>query len=208
MDYTRSVANENKQVILDLLSIKPIKIVDCIDNKYSKIFCKEICDLIFSKYGIKASCGKRIAKDHLNIRVIHNAAFYTDSEDPHRVFDDIAVQHITFEDFSECSEFAISTVIHDMLIKDDLVKQRISLFDWSTLGLKEDIDFGIEVTDEQNTKYIFMTIHPNGKMCIRDRHADALGASSYPGVELISEKIVEYKTNDVTEMVRAYNYMV
>lgn len=40
------------------------------------------------------------------------------------------------------------------------------------------------------------------------KHADALGASSYPGVELISEKIVEYKTNDVTEMVRAYNYMV
>lgn len=179
LDYTRSVANENKQVILDLLSIKPIKIVDCIDNKYSKIFCKEICDLIFSKYGIKASCGKRIAKDHLNIRVIHNAAFYADSEDPHRVFDDIAVQHITFEDFSECSEFAISTVIHEMLIKDDLVKQRISLFDWSTLGLKGDIDFGIEVTDEQNTKYIFMTIHPNGTFNISEQTLNLFEANKY-----------------------------
>ncbi len=179
LDYTRSVANENKQVISNLLSIKPIKIVNCIDDEYSKIFCKEICDLLFSKYGIKASCGKRIAKDHLNIRVIHNAAFYADSEDPHRVFDDVAVQHITFEDFSECSEFAISTVIHEMLIKDDLVKQRISLFDWSTLDLKEDIDFGIEVTDEQNTKYIFMTIHPNGTFNISEQTLNLFEANKY-----------------------------
>ena len=179
LDYTRSVANENKQAISDLLSIKPIKIVDCIDDKYSKIFCKEICDLLLSKYGIKTSCGKRVAKDHLNIRVIHNAAFYADSDDPHRIFNDVAVQHITFEDFSECSEFAISTVIHEMLIKADLVKLKISLFDWNSLGLKDDIDFGIEVTDEQNTKYIFMTIHPDGTFNISEQTLNLFEANKY-----------------------------
>lgn len=179
LDYTRSIANENKQAISDLLSIKPIKIVDCIDDEYSKIFCKEICDLLLSKYGIKTSCGKRVAKDHLNIRVIHNAAFYADSDDPHRIFNDVAVQHITFEDFSECSEFAISTVIHEMLIKADLVKQKISLFDWNTLGLKDDIDFGIEVTDEQNTKYIFMTIHPDGTFNISEQTLNLFEANKY-----------------------------
>lgn len=179
LDYTRSVANENKQAISDLLSIKPIKIVDCIDDEYSKIFCKEICDLLLSKYGIKTSCGKRVAKDHLNIRVIHNAAFYADSDDPHRIFNDVAVQHITFEDFSECSEFAISTVIHEMLIKADLVKQKISLFDWNTLGLKEDVDFGIEVTDEQNTKYIFMTIHSDGTFNISEQTLNLFEANKY-----------------------------
>lgn len=179
LDYTRSVANENKQAISDLLSIKPIKIVDCIDDEYSKIFCKEICDFLLSKYGIKTSCGKRVAKDHLNIRVIHNAAFYADSDDPHRIFNDVAVQHITFEDFSECSEFAISTVIHEMLIKADLVKQKISLFDWNTLGLKDDIDFGIEVTDEQNTKYIFMTIHPDGTFNISEQTLNLFETNKY-----------------------------
>lgn len=179
LDYTRSVANENKQAISDLLSIKPIKIVDCIDDEYSKIFCKEICDLLLSKYGIKTICGKRVAKDHLNIRVIHNAAFYADSDDPHRVFNDVVVQHITFEDFSECSEFAISTVIHEMLIKADLVKQKISLFDWNTLGLKDDIDFGIEVTDKQNTKYIFMTIHPDGTFNISEQTLNLFEANKY-----------------------------
>ena len=179
LDYTRSVANENKQAISDLLSIKPIKIVDCIDDEYSKIFCKEICDLLLSKYGIKTSCGKRVAKDHLNIRVIHNAAFYADSDDPHRIFNDVAVQHITFEDFSECSEFAISTVIHEMLIKADLVKQKISLSDWNTLGLKDDIDFGIEVTDEQNTKYIFMAIHSDGTFNISEQTLNLFEANKY-----------------------------
>lgn len=179
LDYTRSVANENKQAISDLLSIKPIKVVDCIDDEYSELFCKEICDLLFSKYSIKASCGKRIAKDHLNIRVIHNAAFYEGGKDLHRVFNDVAVQHITFEDFSECSEFAISTVVHEMLIKDDLVKQRISLFDWSKLGLKEDIDFSIEVTDEQNIKYIFMTIHPDGTFNISEQTLNLFEANKY-----------------------------
>ena len=179
LDYTRSVANENKQAISNLLSIKPIKIVDCIDDEYSKIFCKEICDLLFSKYGIKASCGKRIAKNRLNIRIIHNAAFYADSEDPHQVFDDAAVQHITFEDFSECSEFAISTVIHEMLIKDDLISQKISLFNWNALGLKEDIDFGIEVTDEQSTKYIFMTIHPDGTFNISEQTLNLFEVNKY-----------------------------
>lgn len=179
LDYTRSVANENKQAISDLLSINPIKIVDCIDDEYSKIFCKKICDLLFSKYGVKAGYGKRIAKDHLNIRVIHNADFYAESEDPHRVFKDASVQHITFEDFSDCSEFAISTVIHEMLIKKDLVKQKISLFDWNALGLKENIDFGIEVTDEQNTKYIFMTIHPDGTFNICEQALNLFEVNKY-----------------------------
>lgn len=179
LDYTRSVANENRQAISNLLSVKPIKIVDCIYDKYSKIFCKEIGNLLFLKYGIKASYGKRIAKDHLNIRVIHNAAFYADSEDPHRVFDNVAVQHITFEDFSECSEFAISTVIHEMLIKDDLVKQKISLFNWEALKFEDNIDFGIEVTDEQRTKYVFMTIHPDGTFNISEQTLNLFEVSKY-----------------------------
>lgn len=66
-----------------------------------------------------------------------------------------------------------------MLIKDDLVKQRISLFDWSKLGLEEDIDFGIEVTDEQNTKYIFMTIHPNGTFNISEQTLNLFEANKY-----------------------------
>lgn len=169
VDYTHAVAKESKQVILDILNDKPIKIIDCIGDKYSKVFCKEIYDLLFSKYGIKAVCGKRVSHKHLNIRVIHNAAYYIDCEDPHKAFDDVAVQHITFEDFSECSEFAISTVVHELIIKDDLKNQQISLFDWKALNIVEDIDFGVEVIDEQGEKYIFMTVHPDGSFNISEQ---------------------------------------
>lgn len=163
LEYTRATAKENKQVIAALLQELPIKVVDCIQDQYSEMFCKEICNLIFSKYGIKASLGKRVSKKHLNIRVIHNAAYYMGTTDPHdNTFDGVAVQHITFEDFLESSEFAISTVIHEVLIKNDLEKRRITLFDWNSLGFTEDIVFGVDATDEQEEKYVFMTIHPDG----------------------------------------------
>lgn len=197
LDYTRVAANENKQVITKLLRAKPIKIVDCIGDECSDIFCKEISEVLFLKYGIKASRGKRIAKNHLNIRVIHNKAFYADSEDVHRVYDDVSVQHVTFEDFSECSEFAISTVVNEMLIKDDLARQSISLFDWSTLGLQEDIDFGIEATTEEaHTKYIFMRIHPDGTFDISEQTFDLFEFSRYnqcveifEGAKINAEKV-------------------
>ncbi len=66
-----------------------------------------------------------------------------------------------------------------MLIKDDLVKQRISLFDWNTLGLKEDIDFGIEVTDTSGAKYIFMTVHPDGTFNISEQTLNLFDANRY-----------------------------
>lgn len=65
---------------------------------------------------------------------------------------------------------------HEMLIKDDLVKQRISLFDWNTLGL---IDFGIEVTDTSGAKYIFMTVHPDGTFNISEQTLNLFDANRY-----------------------------
>ena len=47
------------------------------------------------------------------------------------------------------------------------------------MGFKEDIDFGIEVTDEQNTKYIFMTIHPDGTFNISEQTLNLFEANKY-----------------------------
>ncbi len=179
LDYTRTVANENKNTISNLLTDMSIKIVDCIDDEYSKIFCDEIMQLLLDKYDIKAKCGKRIDKECLNIRVIHNAAYYTNCEDEYRIFDDIAVQHITFEDFCECSEFAISTVIHELLIKNDLKNKHISLFDWQSLKFDETIDFGIEYSTENKTKYYFMSIHPDGNFDISEQTLNLFETNQY-----------------------------
>lgn len=188
-DYPRAVANESTKEISKLLKNRQIHIVDCIDDQYSQKFCKEIYDFLSSEYGITASCDKQISKGRLNIKAIHNADFYDDDNDPHQVFIDVAVQHITIEDFlgdaiddkdDEDSKKKrhkkykrkIPAVIHDLIIKDDLIKQKISLFDWSTLEFEEDIDFGIQLTktkDDQNTKHAFMTIHPDGTFDISEQ---------------------------------------
>ena len=62
---------------------------------------------------------------------------------------------------------------HD--IKDDLIKQKISLFDWCTLEFEKNIDFGIQLTktkDDKSTKYVFMAIHPDGTFDISEQIYD------------------------------------
>ena len=198
-DYPRAVANESTKEISKLLKNRQIHIVDCIDDQYSQKFCKEIYDFLSSEYGITASCDKQISKGRLNIKAIHNADFYDGDNDPHQVFIDVAVQHITIEDFlgdaiddkdDEDSKKKrhkkykrkIPAVIHDLIIKDDLIKQKISLFDWSTLEFEEDIDFGIQLTktkDDQNTKHAFMTIHPDGTFDISEQIYDPFEPNKY-----------------------------
>lgn len=56
---------------------------------------------------------KRGSKEAVNIVVIHSAEYYEGVKDPHaNKHDGVVVQHVTFEDFWGCSEFAISTVVH------------------------------------------------------------------------------------------------
>lgn len=179
VDYTRTVAKENSKIVSDLLSSKPVKIVDCIDDDYSKVFCENIKQLLFDKYGITANIGKRISKDCLNIRLIHNAAYYIDCEDEHKTFDDAAVQHITFEDFSESSKFAISTVIHELLIKDDLKNGKITLYNWVNLNFNKDVSFGIEDVNDDVPKYYFMTIHPDGRFNISEQTLNLFEETEY-----------------------------
>lgn len=175
LDFTRSIAKENEQRIHDLLTEKPIKIIDCIDDKYSKMFCKDIETLLYEKYDVTVSFGKRVSKTHLNIRVIHNAAYYEGENDPHHAFTDAAVQHITFEDFSNSSEFAVSTVIHEMLIKEDLKNHKITLFPWERLGFSEDIAFGVE----WHEKYYFMNIHPDGSFDVKEQTLNLFEENTY-----------------------------
>lgn len=179
VDYTRTVAKENSKIVSDLLSSKSVKIIDCIDDDYSKVFCENIKRLLFDKYAITANIGKRISKDYLNIRLIHNAAHYIDCEDEYKTFDNATVQHVTFEDFSESSEFAISTVIHELLIKDDLKNGKITLFDWSNLNFDKDISFGIESGNDDIPKYYFMTIHPDGCFNISEQTLNLFEETAY-----------------------------
>ena len=187
LDYSKSVQKENVKRIKNVLEEKGVQLIDHIDDEYSAIFTQNIGALLKSKYEIRPTIGKRVSKDKLNIMIIHNAEYYNGVNDPHdKAYEDAAVQHITFEDFSDSSEFAIATVVHEIIIKKDIQERKISLFDWSNLGFEEAVSFGIEAEIEDIKRYFFITVNPDGSFDITER------------------EITLFEMNEYTEMVEIF----
>lgn len=180
LNYSKKAQKENRQAIISMLSEQRIRIVDQICDEYSERFCYDVAEKILQKYGIKVSIGKRVTKEALNICVIHNAAYYENIEDPYKEkYNGIAVQHITLEDFLGKSEFAISTIIHELLIKKDILQGQITLFDWSTLGFREELSFGCSACINNVTRYFFMNIQPDGVFDFTESKLDMFDMDQY-----------------------------
>lgn len=179
VDHTRDIAKENEYLIKKLLTEKNIKIIDEINDDYSVQFISDIQSLLDEKYGITAKIGKRTSKDCLNIKLIHNKEYYDNSNDPHKTYSDLSVQHITLEDFAGSAKYAISTVIHELLIKDDLAKHQVSLFNWQSLDMPGDIVFGACYQIEDIKRYFFMTIKPDGSFVLEERELDLFSFDEY-----------------------------
>lgn len=180
LERTRQIVKANDNNIKSILKSHPIKLVDEIQDEYSAAFCKEIKYILKDKYSITAIMSTRPTKDALNICVIHNAAYYEGLEDPHSVKrDGYTVQHITLEDFMGNADFALSTVIHELLIKKDICNGKISLFDWTKLGIQENIAFGLRVENEEGSRYFFMEIRADGSFTFNEQTLNLFDLNNY-----------------------------
>lgn len=180
VDYSKRAAKENHAHIRDELTKIGTHIVDQIGDNYSQMFCENIRELLNSKYDVVASMSKQIKKDKLNICLIHNAEYYNGVNDPHdRVYEGVAVQHITFENFADSSEFALGTIVHELLIKRDIAEGKITLFDWSALGFEQDVLFGIEEEKDSISRYFFIRIRPDGTFVIREQENTLFEVNEY-----------------------------
>lgn len=180
IDHNKSTSKEDSARIQELLRSQPVRIVNQIGDNYSEQFIDDQCSLLLKKYEINASVGKRTKKDALNICVIHNAEYYEGIRDPHdNNSNGVTIQHVTLEDFADNAEFAISTVIHEVLIKKDLEEGRITLFDWKSLGFKEDISFGTEVKTDGETRYFFMKVHSDGTFDVQEQEFSLFEMNEY-----------------------------
>lgn len=181
----------NHIYVSEVLSEKNIRIVDVINSEDSEKFCKKISDVLSDAYEVKAKIGKRLNKEALNIRIIHNDEYYGDDiHDPHDDnLEGYSVQHITFEDFADSADKAISTVAHNLIIKDDLLKKKITLIDWSSLGYNEDIIFGTVLKEDEfsSSRYFFMTVHPDGTFDIEEKEYTFMEMDTYTELEEIFE---------------------
>lgn len=201
---TKSTAKENERSVKAYIADRSIRIIDCVHNEYSLPFCDNIASIIENKYGKKAKIGSRLSKNALNIRLIHNKDYYnTFQNDPHK--DNIngyTVQHITFEDFSHNSKYAISTVIHELIIKNDIQNGIISLFDWTTLGFEKEIAFGIS-TGGESPRYFFMTIQPDGTFSFSEQKLNLFEMNEYSAcVQIFDDDkqvvgIIKYSDDDI-----------
>ena len=170
VDYDICHKNENNTFIKNELNSMPIRIVDGICDEYSKEFCIQLQMLLNDRYGVLAKIGKRVVSGNLNILLIHNAAYYTDGADPYnKKYPDIAVQHITLEDYDCSNKSMLSSIVHEILIKKDLKDGIINIFDWKKMLFTEDVSFGTSVNTDSGERYFFMNVHPDGTFDFKEQ---------------------------------------
>lgn len=203
-DSPRALVRENKRSVQNLLMEQKVRLVDYICDDYSAKFCEDIRIILKEKYGITAVTGKRIAKDQLNLCIIHNAQYYDGKNDPYKkTHEGYALQHITLEDFMGNADAAISTVMHELLIKRDIEARRISLFDWSALGFNDDISFGMCTKTDDVDRYFFMRIKSDGSFDFTEQKLDLFEFNEYTDcVNIFSTSkdvagIIRYSNGDI-----------
>ena len=174
---------EIKPIVRSYLLEKGIKVVDLIGDEYSKKCCQKIGDILKAEYNVDVRKGARIDKTALNICLIHNTEYYEryGLNDPHRkVYDGIAIQHITFEDFNFDAVCTIRTVVQELLIKCDLTKNKICLYDWASLGLDGNIAFMTSyIGANEVQQYFCMEIASDGTFSISEKQLDLFECREY-----------------------------
>lgn len=169
--------------IKEKLQSPKIFIVDKINDDYSQEYCRRLKNILFDEYQIQAKIRKRIVKNSMNLCLIHNSDYYIDKDDSHQIYSDAIVQHITFEDSElfkkDKPSSAIGQAIHELMIKADLINNKITLFNWADMGIDHKISFGIKAEKDEQSHYFFMEISPDGTFKITEQELTFFEENEY-----------------------------
>lgn len=173
----------DKEFIKEKLQSPKIFIVDKISDDDSQEYCRRLKNILFNEYHVQAEIRKRIVKNSMNLCLIHNADYYIGKDDPHQIYSDAIVQHITFEDSELFKEDkpspAIAQAVHELMIKADLINNKITLFNWADIGLDCRISFGIKAEKDERSHYFFMEISPDGTFEITEQELTFFEENEY-----------------------------
>jgi len=195
IDHDLVAKKSNKNAVKQALK-QPIRLVDLVNDEHSEDFLKRVQKVLKDNWSIEAVIGQRVMKNSLNIVLIHDVDYYEGMDDPHSRNYDATVQHITHEKYDGDSKFAAESIIHELLIKEDLKNGKISLFDWAHFNAGGDIAFGMKyVDDEESPRYFFMLIHPDGSFEIDEQVNDLFSQSRYSACMEIFDKADSAKEN-------------
>lgn len=187
IQHCKKQDKEFERLVGTRLANQKLHIVDSIGDSYSFEFCNRIAKSFQEQYNLKASVGKRLTKDALNIKLIHNAEYYIDIDDPHNDRNEgYVVQHITFEDYSWDSAFALKSVVNELMIKQDLAEKKISLYDWKSSKLGS-MSFGLCEKIDNIDRYFFIDINKDGTFSVSEQELDLFSMSDYDRLVKIFE---------------------
>ena len=168
-DYTTeehpALMTKNEKERLNILAENyKYRVIDFVKDDVSKEVCAYIVDSL-SKKGLLVTEGKYLKTDSCNICIIHNDEYYQEGEDPHDKLAGYDNQCITVETYLNNRkelDNAINTIIHELMIKNDLKTGIISIFDWGSCLFEKNWIFIAKDED----RFIAMTIRPTGEFNI------------------------------------------
>lgn len=124
---------------------------------------KEVCHL-------PVICSDSLQEGAFNLCMIHEKDFYRNMEDAHTVSAKVPLQHITVETIQGCRDAkallpAVTKCIYDVIIKSDIQKKQLSLFDWKKLGIQVPVEFWMKTIGKGNEEvYGSVSINPEGTL--------------------------------------------
>ena len=217
--YDRAVQKEEQKRIADCIRRKPIRVIDMVKSSESVSLREELVKAFAENKDtpIQAALANDVSEDAYNICLIHSKEYYSslqEAEDPHRLYPDMAVQHITIENAGgkpDSLQFVTREIIHELIIKQDLADGRIQLFDWSKSGIEEPILFGVCIsedreegneTDEKSPspdRFLFMKIHPDGTFSMHTEEYDPFSSSEYQDCMMAYEDVPESEVDGIIQ---------
>lgn len=156
-----------------LLYKKGVTITDYCKDSKSTLMLDSIVAILENDYNIHPLIDTTL-EGYYNIRIIYDQEYYENNglPDPHK--DDhkgLIIQHIIAENHNEEKlKNIVKKVAQELIIKGDISNQKLSIYDWSKLGIDKPWSFVIreklegDAYNDVHYEYYLVTITPTGDL--------------------------------------------
>ncbi len=178
--------------ISELLKEKRLILIDAVSNNNSIVFCERFSLFLNEQLQIKLKINSKPKKNDLCIKLINNKENQEEVDqykEAGQLFSKgIATHHITVEDFLNQFKFylekeinihdektqtslrkqnktaltVIKNILKEIVIKDDILSNQISIIDWKSNDYKDDWMFAWKDKAKDSETIGFLKVSPNG----------------------------------------------
>ncbi len=153
------------------VSERNVCLIDLENDRESKKCREKVSGLMRDIFDKDVIHSDSIVDGAFNLCIVHDKEFHSDDKenDPYNIHKGKGIQHLTVEEISSSrgSTAVINVLVKELIIKEDIKNGKISLYDWSSLGLPGNMTFKICHMKTVKRKsfpdaFYSMTIHPDG----------------------------------------------